>query len=343
MAAPRVAILGCGGMAESHRRALAVARLEVVAVADRRPAAAAALAGRLPGARAFDDALQLLREVQPELVTVVTNGPSHAALTLAAVAAGARYILCEKPIACRLRDAREMIDGCAARGVRLAINHTRRWSPSHRRLATALQGGLIGLPRVYLLTLGAGRLGCNATHLVDLVRLLSGQEVVRVQGWLDRTGTPDPRGPEFRDPGGHAVLWLADGARVYLDQMEDLGVPPACEIVGGIGRVRVEELAGQWRLQVRAAADRQRSLLDYGCPLVDEPLDLSDCPDLSRWDEVQAAAYQNLLSADPPACGGEDGYAAVEVVMAIHLSDQRGAPVDLPLRGDDLDFRVDFT
>ncbi|MCZ7599262.1 MAG: hypothetical protein M5U09_18325 [Gammaproteobacteria bacterium] len=97
------------------------------------------------------------------------------------------------------------------------------------------------------MSLGAGRLGCNATHMVDLVRMASGQDVVAVNGWLDTTGTPDPRGPEFTDPGGHAVMHLSDGARVHLDQMEDVGAAGgggAGEHRAGAGRGCSEPVAG---------------------------------------------------------------------------------------------------
>ncbi len=345
MSRVRAAILGCGGMARSHLRALdLVPEVEVVAFADRRPDALTAFGELLPQATAYDDAQQLLAEARPELLAIVTNGPSHAPLTIAAAEAGVRYILCEKPMATSLAAAQRMINVCAQHGARLGINHTRRWSPAHHRLREALAAEVIGPARSFLITLGAGRLGCNATHLIDLVRLLSGQDFVAVTAWLDTTGTPDPRGPEFTDPGGHAVCHLANGARFYLDQMEDLGVPPALEIVGSIGRVRNEDLRGLWQIEARRPADRDKGMMAYGCPLEAVPFDVSDLPGLGQWDTVQAGAYRNLLADEPVACSGQDGYRAVEAVMAMHLSDQRGhVPVALPLTGADLDFTMSFT
>lgn len=341
----RAAVLGCGGMGRTHMKAIrALDEVTLVAIADVREETLRAAAADAPGAALYTSARQLLDEVRPQLVAVVTNGPSHAELTIAAAEQGAAWVMCEKPMATSLRDARQMIDVCAEHGCRLAINHTRRWSPATQRVRDALADGIIGEPRAYLYSLGAGRLGCNASHIVDETRMLSGAEVVDVTGWLDRTGTPNMRGPQYYDPGGHAVMHLSNGARLYIEQMEDLGVPPSITIVGSIGMARIEDGRHHFEFRARRPEDRGRSLLDYGCPIVDVPFDVSDCPDLSRWHEVQESAYRNLLSEQPILCSGEDGYRAIEAILAIHLSDQRGhCPQALPLTGDDLDFRVDFT
>ncbi|NUQ02231.1 MAG: Gfo/Idh/MocA family oxidoreductase, partial [Armatimonadetes bacterium] len=287
---------------------------------------------------------ELLAEQRPDLVVVATNGPSHAALTIAAAEAGARWVMCEKPMATSLRDARAMINSCAQHGTRLAINHTRRWSPAHQRFAAALAAGAIGEIRSVGLSLGAGRTGCNGSHMLDLTRLLTGAEFHSVSGWLDRTGTPDPRGPEYTDPGAHAVFHLNNGARCFLDQMEDLGVPPLVDLIGTVGRARVEDLRFYWELRARRPEDRDKGMAAYGCALQPVPFEVDDCPSLARWQQVQEAAYHNLLSDEPIACSGEDGYRAIEAVLAIHLSDRRGhSPVALPLQGEDLDFRVNFT
>lgn len=342
----RAGIIGCGGIAVSHLKALGhLPEVTVAACADRDADRLASFADRCPGATPHAEALEMLQQGGLDLVTIATNGPSHAALTIAAAKAGVRHLMCEKPMATSVDDAAAMLEACQAAGARLAINHTRRWSPNHASLARALAEGIIGRPRAWLITLGAGRLGCNATHMVDLVRMLSGQEIVSVSGWLDRSGTPDPRGPEFTDPGGHAVMHLADGGRVYLDQMEDVGVPPAIEVLGSIGRARLEDGSHLWQVRAREDAQRNAPMLSYGLPLVEQPFEASERPRIGEFDEVLARAYRDLLhGTGEPACSGTDGLRAIEAVLAIHLSDSRGhTPVALPLTGADRAFGIPFT
>jgi hypothetical protein len=159
--------------------------------------------------------------------------------------AGVPRIFCEKPMATSLTDCGTMINVCERHGVRLALNHARRWSPRWRAVRDLLASGRVGPLRSIHVSLGGGRLGCNASHLFDLIRMITGQEFVDATGWLDTAGTPDPRGAEFRDPGGHAVLHLADGTRVFLEQMEDLLTQPVLHLATPTGFGLIDELHGR--------------------------------------------------------------------------------------------------
>ena len=89
---PRTAVVGLGPMGLRHLRALAALGWPVVGVADRRDDRFAHAHEIVPGAPVFDDVTRMLAEARPELVVIATNGPSHAALTLAALEAGARWV-----------------------------------------------------------------------------------------------------------------------------------------------------------------------------------------------------------------------------------------------------------
>lgn len=340
----RAGLIGCGAMARHHASAMRSAGVELVAIADVRPEALQKFAEHAPGARPFASATALLADGPYDLVVISTTAPSHAALCAEVAASGVPRLFCEKPMACSLAEARAMIDACAAAGTQLQINHTRRFSPPLRALRQALADGVIGAPVHYGICLGGGRLGCNATHMVDLVRMLSGAEVVSVTGWLDPHVTQNPRGAEFWDPGGHAVMQLSNGARLMLDMMEDIGVQMTLQIVGRHGTARIQDVWGSWELLARRPEDRSDSMWGYGKPLHPVELDLLDLAGAKRWHDIQPFAYEEYLAGAPPACTGEDGYQALEAVMAIHLSDRRGhQPVALPLEGDDLAVYVKWT
>ncbi|ECE6961890.1 gfo/Idh/MocA family oxidoreductase, partial [Salmonella enterica subsp. enterica] len=64
---------------------------------------------------------------------------------LAAAAAG-KHVLCEKPLAMSLADARAMVDACRATGVVLGTNHHLRNAASHTAMRDAIAAGRIGTP-----------------------------------------------------------------------------------------------------------------------------------------------------------------------------------------------------
>jgi len=55
-------------------------------------------------------------------------------------------VLCEKPLALTLADAREMVAACAKAGVVMGTNHHLRNAATHRKIRELLQSGAIGTP-----------------------------------------------------------------------------------------------------------------------------------------------------------------------------------------------------
>lgn len=93
----RAAVIGSGLMGRWHAAALRRAGGTVVAIADRDPSCAGALAARHPGARAVAD-LDAALAAGVDVVHICTPTPSHAALAERALTAG-RHSIVEKPLA----------------------------------------------------------------------------------------------------------------------------------------------------------------------------------------------------------------------------------------------------
>lgn len=76
-------------------------------------------------------------------IVVCSENSRHRPIVELAARAGV-HVLCEKPIATRLEDARAMIDACAAAGVALMIAYPVRFSPHFQRLKDTVAAGQIG-------------------------------------------------------------------------------------------------------------------------------------------------------------------------------------------------------
>jgi 1,5-anhydro-D-fructose reductase (1,5-anhydro-D-mannitol-forming) len=117
---------------------------EVVAVMSSDPSRARGYAAENGIANATDDLAALLGS-GIDAVYVSTTNELHKAQTLAAAAAG-KHVLCEKPLALTLSDAREMVAACAAASVVMGTNHHLRNAASHRAMREAISAGRIGKP-----------------------------------------------------------------------------------------------------------------------------------------------------------------------------------------------------
>src|SRR5439155_5459225 len=119
---------------------------ELVAGCDVREENAARLAEEFGIARIYTDYRELLEREQPELVAICTWPGTHAEIAVAAAEAGARGILCEKPMCLSLGEADAMIGACERRGTRLAIAHNQRCERRNHAARRLLAEGAIGKP-----------------------------------------------------------------------------------------------------------------------------------------------------------------------------------------------------
>lgn len=130
-----VGLIGAGpGVAALHVPTLARLgdRFSVVHVADRGSGRAAELAEFL-SATASQGIAELLDDPGVEVVAVCSPPDEHAAQILAAVAAGARAVFCEKPLATTRADALEVIDACRRAGSLLVVATNHLYDPAWER------------------------------------------------------------------------------------------------------------------------------------------------------------------------------------------------------------------
>ena len=136
-------IIGCGGIAGCHASAYRNdARMTLVAGADPREGRRTKFQADF-GVPVYASAQEMLDRERLDVVSICTPHPMHHAMTLLAAEAGAKAILCEKPIAMNLTEADEMVRVCKQQGTRLIVGHQRRFQPLHLGVATPVRNGEI--------------------------------------------------------------------------------------------------------------------------------------------------------------------------------------------------------
>jgi UDP-N-acetylglucosamine 3-dehydrogenase len=160
---------------------------QLVGVADADPAAAAQ-AGRRFHVPHFTEVGELLDRTQPQVVSVAVPTLLHLPVAREALRRGI-HLLIEKPIAYTVEEGAEIIHLAEQAGVVLTVGHVERYNPAIGALKARLTAGDLG--RVF--QIHARRLGPFparvrdvgvvidlATHDVDIMRYLTGADVVRV-------------------------------------------------------------------------------------------------------------------------------------------------------------------
>src|SRR5579864_406154 len=140
----RVGVIGTGFGATVHIPAYkASPDFEVVAVVSGHRENAERVAAEHGIAWSGDDYRKMLREVDLDVVSIATPGGLHHEIALAAAESG-RHILCEKPFATSLAEAREMLAAVRKANVGHAVNHEFRMMPSRQAFRRMVAEGFLG-------------------------------------------------------------------------------------------------------------------------------------------------------------------------------------------------------
>lgn len=156
-------------------------------------------------ARAYDTVDGLLADPEVDVVYISTTNERHRDEALAAAAAG-KHVLCEKPLALNVADARRMVNACKEASVVMGTNHHLRNAVTHRTLRRLIAEGAIGKPlaarvfhAVYLPahlqtwrikdpSTGAGVILDITVHDTDTLRFILNDEVVSVAAMATQQG-----------------------------------------------------------------------------------------------------------------------------------------------------------
>jgi predicted dehydrogenase len=140
----RIGVIGSGFGASVHVPALRrVPGVAVVALCGAQLGKARETAVALDIPHAADDYRELLFSGELDAVTIAAPPPLHHPMALAACEAGV-HILCEKPMARNVAEARDMLRMAREAGVCHAVAHHRRHTPPYARMKALLEEGFLG-------------------------------------------------------------------------------------------------------------------------------------------------------------------------------------------------------
>jgi predicted dehydrogenase len=311
------------GFAMAYRHANGYEKLDdcdLVACADIVPENARAFAAEygLPGENVYEDYEAMLREVEPDVVSVTVPPALHADIVLGCLRSGVpEAIHCEKPMAYTLREARVMTQEAERRDVRLTFNHQRRFGKPFREAKRLLDEGAIGeLERVEV---GWGDFYDTGSHAIDLCGYLVGE---RPAEWV--LATLDYREEDVRfgvhQENGMLAHWAYDtGVRGLLATGTAGGlVGAAFRLQGTDGEIEIDSDDGP---MLRVRRDGAWETVDTG----EDGLHGPNYNDRSTADVIRA-----LRAGEPSELRARNALNTAEIVFAGYESARRRGRVDLP-------------
>jgi predicted dehydrogenase len=353
LAAPpiRVGVIGTGFGASLHLSALREnADFFTTAICSRRPerARAAALDHGIPSHGA--DYRELVRDTDVEAVIVASPPHLHHAMAIAALEAG-KHVLCEKPMARNLAEARDMQRIAERVGVVAMVNNQLRFLPVRVRIHELIGEGYIGEPHAASVVVhrsslndpndrpwgwlmeqekAGGMLGATGAHYLDALRWWFG-DVKAVAGAVS-TMVRQRRLPDASamakvdaDDNFSVILRFANGALGTIHVSATSGHEGDEEVTlsGSEGTLQIRggrlwgAGAGDFSLNELPLPDRLQGGLIPGGHFLVQPTTLL----LRAW----AAAIRGFAPASPSFA---DGVKTQELIDGALRSSQQGRWID---------------
>jgi len=278
----------------------------------------------------YYDYEELLRKEELDAVIVTSENARHREMVTVATERGV-HVLCEKPIATSLKDADEMIASAERAGVKLQIAFVMRYHPATVKVKEIVDageigkiltitstnhgkypGGWFGIPELS----GGGAIMDHTVHVADLMRWYTGSEVVEVHAYV---------GENIR-----SYLRCEDCALISLRFKDGTIASIDCSW----SRPDEWPIWGDVFLQIIGTegcivVDAFRSAVHYaggGTPLTWASFGTNP-------DEEMIKHFVKVIEEDlEPRASGVDGRKALEIALAAYLSNERGRPIELPLR-----------
>jgi D-apiose dehydrogenase len=330
MAKLRGGLIGCGFFARNHLHAWRqIEGADIVALCDMNEERARVYANEFGAEQAYGDPEAMLERASLDFVDIVTQPATHRPLVELAAHYGVN-IICQKPLAPSLEDARAMVAAC--KGVRFMVHENFRWQTPMRALKEATEGlGELFYGRVhfrsaydvyanqpYLATDERFIIYDLGVHLLDVARFFMGD----VKGLYCRTQRANPRirGEDLAT----IMLEMASGATCvvemsYFSKFEDELFPQTLaqlegvEGSAGIGPHYVLTRVGAGGVEKKRVPPRVFSWSTPPAEVIQESVVAIQ----RHW----VACLNNDLE---PETSGEDNLKTLELVFGAYESAERG-------------------
>jgi predicted dehydrogenase len=319
----------------------------LVAVADERQDYAEQFARRYGAEAAYQDYRAVLERDDVDIVVVTSYTSAHAEHCIAAAQAG-KHILLDKPIATTIEDATRIIEAAREHEVKLMMAYLLRFIPAYQRAKALIEEGVIGRPTSAFYSIrvpvdfirdapgaagqgwyidpakgGGGGFIDHGVHFTDALRWFFGSEATSVYGKIGNlTYTDLP----VEDYGictisfTHGQIGTVESTWHAAEWYGPLASPDHCTISGTEGEIELHyQKSPQMEVASRRAPYTGRTYYDW---VGEERSDIS-------YKRILEHMIECVIEDRVPSVRGEDGRAALEIILAGYRSAREGREITI--------------
>jgi len=253
-------LIGYGGMGKRYFQALKNLKFKVKAICDKN---INMLSGELPKNILLEKNYHKLINFDADLLCVAANTKSRLdILNLFCKNGKIKRIITEKPLSTSYKNCLKIQKIAKRHKIRLLINTHRSYSPNFLFLKNIFNKHKEKPTKIFINSPSAG-LGNMGSTFFDLGLLFFNEKPKKIFGIIDKTGTTNPRGKEFYDPGGYGTIIFDNKRKLFFDLSENTGLPYTITIRSKNLEVTFDEINNNVILKQRPKKMEKKPLYFY--------------------------------------------------------------------------------
>tara|TARA_B100001123_G_C15133813_1_gene956494 strand:- start:278 stop:1147 length:870 start_codon:yes stop_codon:yes gene_type:complete len=173
-----------------------------------------------------------------------------------------KKIITEKPLSTSYANCIYLEKIIKRKKIKLIVNTHRSLSPNFLMAKKIFKKYKESPSAIFINSPSAG-LGNMGSTFFDLGFFFFNEKPKSVAGWVDKTGTINPRGKVFKDPGGYGIINFFNNKKLFFNLSENTGLPYSISVKSKNIEIVIDEINNSFILKQRPKMMKKKPLYFY--------------------------------------------------------------------------------
>tara|TARA_Y100000816_G_C26083898_1_gene571672 strand:- start:128 stop:1141 length:1014 start_codon:yes stop_codon:yes gene_type:complete len=330
-------LIGYGGMGKRYHQALNLMKIKTIAICDNK-------IKKISDKKFSNDAIittdyKKLLNVKADLLCIASNTQSRFEILSFFTKKGKiKKIITEKPLSTSYDNCINLAKIIKKNNVKLIVNTHRSFSPNFLMVKEVFKKYKENPTSVFINSPSAG-LGNMGSTFFDLGFFFLNEKPKSVVGWIDKTGTINPRGKKFKDPGGYGIINFHNNKKLFFDLSENTGLPYTISVKSKNLEILIDEINNSFVVKQRTKIMKKKPLYFY----LFKPK-VSKLKIKHKFDVVKMTCFslKKILKKEFSYKNMDNAVSVMECIFAAHVSSKDSKIIRLPLNKKYHKLKINF-
>jgi len=318
-------LIGYGGMGKRYFKALKFLKIKVLAICDK----------RIDLKKNFENKkiiitndYKKLAGLKADLLCVATNTKSrYDVIKFFCQKSKINKIITEKPLSTSVKQSKNLKKIVKNNNKKFLVNTHRTLSPNFLSVKKFFKKNKEVPTSIFINSPSAG-LGNMGSTFFDIGYFFLDTKPISIFSKIDKSNTINPRGKQFKDPGGYGIINFAKGKKLFFDLSENTGLPYTITIKSKNIEVFIDELNNEFKFKIRPKKLSKKPLYYYLFKPKTFKMKLKHKFDVVKMTSITIKKIFEKKSFNKNL---ENSITSVECIIGAHISDREKKVIYFPL------------